>query len=119
MHFRMSGSRSITKMIGSCMGASLSRHRERGRRRGAGCRGKSSHRVAAVAPAVIATGERPDALDSALSQEQGRPGAGLLARAGAVEDDVAPARDLAVPPVELVDGQVKGAGDDRRLGLEL
>src|SRR5262249_33545331 len=103
MHLRMSGSRSITKTIGSCMEGSLGRHRERGRRRGVGCRWQLGHWIAAVAPAVITTGERPDALDPALSQEQRGAGAGFLARAGAVEDDVALARDLAMPRVELVD----------------
>src|SRR5262249_34242015 len=118
MHFRMSGSRSITKTIGSSMRASLSRHRERGRRRGAGWRDEVGHRIAAIAPAVIAAGERPDALDAALSQQQRGAGAGLLARARAVEDDVALTRDLAVPRIELVDRHVERAGDDRRLGLE-
>src|SRR5215470_19678942 len=71
MHFRMSGSRSITKTIGSCTGASIGRHRKRGRRRGAGCRDEVGHGIATVAPAVIAAGERTDALDAALSEQQG------------------------------------------------
>src|SRR5215471_1367627 len=99
MHFKTSGSRSITKTIGSCMGASLSRHREPRGRRGVGCRGglQLCHGIAAVAPAVIAAGERADPFDPTLSEQQRGARAGLLARARAIEDDVALARDLAMP----------------------
>lgn len=53
-------------------------------------------RKAVPAPGVEAAGERTDAPDAAAPEEQRHPGAGGLVRSGAVEDELAVARDLGI-----------------------
>jgi len=46
-------------------------------------------------------------------------GAGGFVGSGAIQDDLALARDLLVALVDIFDRQMQGAGNDRRLGLEV
>src|SRR5262249_58604214 len=82
-------------------------------------RGQSGHRVAEVAPGPEASREGPHPFDAATSQDQRHTGARGFVRSGAVEDDLALARDLPVAAVHVLDRHVERAGDDRGLGLEI
>src|SRR5262245_62983143 len=62
--------------------------------------GQSGHRVAVVAPGPESAGEGPHPLDAATSQDQRHTGARGFVGSGAVEDDLALARDLLVMLVE-------------------
>jgi hypothetical protein len=64
-------------------------------------------RIATITPRVEAAGERPHALDAATSQEQRHPGARRLVGSGAIEDDVAIARNLPMPRLELFGHQMQ------------
>ncbi len=85
------------------------------------CRGGSvgdvvDEGVAGVLPAVEASAERADAVDAHLVELEGEFGGGLFAGAGAVEDDVAVARDDLAVLLELVGADAEGAGEDAGVG---
>src|SRR5687767_493179 len=98
---------STTKTIGSRMKRSGAHGRERGQR------------IATVAPAAVAAGQRPHTLDATTSEEQRHPGARRLVGSGAVQDDVAIAWNLEMPRLQLLSLQVQGTRDDERLSLEV
>ena len=51
-------------------------------------------------------------------EQQRHPGAGHLVRSGTVENDVAVARNLLFPMLDLIHGHVQRAADQRRVPFE-
>src|ERR1700690_4313147 len=72
--------------------------------------------VAGFLPAVKASAQGADAEDAELVELQGDLGAGLLAGAGAVEDDVAVEGDDVLVLGELVGADAQGSGEDAGVG---
>lgn len=70
-------------------------------------------------PAGEAPGQGPHAADTAPPEEERHPGTGRLVRSGAEQDDLALARDLVVPLLQLLRGHVDGPGDGPGIGLEV
>ncbi len=72
--------------------------------------------VAGFFPSVEASAQGADAEDTQLVELEGNFRAGLFAGAGAVEDDVAVARDDFVVELEFVGADTHGAGEDAGVG---
>ena len=76
-------------------------------------------REAELAPGGKAAGERADAFDAALSEEQRHTGAGGFVGSSTVEDDVAVAGEQLRMIVEFAGVHVEGTGNGFGRGLEV
>src|SRR5438876_5726946 len=103
----VSGSSSTRSRIGSGMTVPTGRG------------GEGHHRVPTISPRVEAAGEWTHVLDAATLEEERHPGAGRFTGSGAIEHDLALARDLVMARLQLFGRHVERARDDRRFRLEI
>jgi hypothetical protein len=71
------------------------------------------------APGSQTAGQRPDALNALLPQEQRHTGAGSFAGSSAIEDDIAVPRNRVLVFLELFRNQVQGPANHVGVGFEI
>src|SRR5438046_4754250 len=76
-------------------------------------------RIATLAPCIQAAFQRPDALDSILSEEQRHTGAGSFVRSSTVKNHLTIPRETVALFLELLGLHVQRSGNGLRLSFEI